>query len=103
MPGVELEGWTTSLGAKQFDAAKIMALYADHGTYQQFHADFKTNLDLERLPSGKFDTNYLVCQLAVVAMNRATRRVVCHARAQTMERCVPPGLPVRPRIVMIVC
>ena len=26
-------------------------------------------MDLERLPSGKFDTNYLVCQLAAVAMN----------------------------------
>ena len=69
VPEVELEGWTTSLGAKQFDAAKIMALYADHGTHEQFHAEFKTDLDLERLPSGKFDTNYLVCQLAAVAMN----------------------------------
>jgi hypothetical protein len=26
-------------------------------------------MDLERLPSAKFDTNYLVCQLAAVAMN----------------------------------
>ena len=69
VPEVELEGWTTSLGQKQFDAAKIMALYADHGTHEQFHAEFKTDLDLERLPSGKFDTNYLVCQLAAVAMN----------------------------------
>ena len=69
VPEVELEGWTTSLGAKQFDAAKIMALYADHGTHEQFHAEFKTDLDLEQLPSGKFDTNYLVCRLAAVVMN----------------------------------
>ena len=27
-------------------------------------------MDLERLPSGKFDTNYLVCQLAAVARNK---------------------------------
>jgi len=33
------------------------------------HAEFKTDLDLERLPSGKFDTNYLVCQLAALTMN----------------------------------
>jgi hypothetical protein len=26
-------------------------------------------MDLERLPSGKFDTNYLVCGLAALAMN----------------------------------
>jgi hypothetical protein len=69
VPEVELEGWTTSLGAGQFSADKIMSLYADHGTHEQFHSEFKTDLDLERLPSGKFDTNYLVCQLAALAMN----------------------------------
>ncbi len=68
-PEVELEGWTTSLSAEQFSADKIMALYADHGTHEQFHSEFKTDLDLERLPSGKFDTNYLVCQLAALAMD----------------------------------
>ena len=30
---------------------------------------FKTDLDLTRLPSGKFDTNALVCRLAALAMN----------------------------------
>ena len=69
VPEVELEGWTTSLIGEQFNADKIMALYADHGTHEQFHSEFKTDLDLERLPSGKFDTNYLVCQLAALAMD----------------------------------
>jgi hypothetical protein len=69
VPEVELEGWTTSLLGEQFSADKIMALYADHGTHEQFHSEFKTDLDLERLPSGKFDTNYLVCQLAALAMD----------------------------------
>lgn len=32
-------------------------------------SEFKTDLDLERLPSSKFDTNYLVCQLAALAMS----------------------------------
>ena len=68
-PKFTLEGWSTSLGAKQFDARAIIALYADHGTHEQFHSEFKTDLDLERLPSGKFDTNYLVCELAALAMN----------------------------------
>lgn len=26
-----------------------------------FHSEFKTDMDLTRLPSGKFDTNYVVC------------------------------------------
>jgi Transposase DDE domain group 1 len=68
-PQLSLEGWTTSLALAQFDARAIIALYADHGTHEQFHAEFKTDLDLTRLPSGKFDTNYLVCQLAALAMN----------------------------------
>ena len=68
-PRLTLEGWTTSLPATQFNAKAVIALYADHGTHEQFHSEFKTDLDLTRLPSGKFDTNYLVCQLAAVAMN----------------------------------
>ena len=68
VPELTLEGWTTSLPAK-FNALGVIALYADHGTHEQFHSEFKTDLDLTRLPSGKFDTNYLVCQLAALAMN----------------------------------
>ena len=68
VPEYELDGWTTTLPAR-LDAAQIIALYADHGTHEQFHAEFKTDLDLTRLPSGKFDTNALVCRLAALAMN----------------------------------
>ncbi len=68
LPDYEIEGWTTTL-PERFSASDIIALYCDHATHEQFHAEFKTDMDLERLPSGKFDTNYLVCQLAGVAMN----------------------------------
>jgi hypothetical protein len=68
LPEYELDGWTTSL-PERIDAEQVIALYADHGTHEQFHAEFKTDLDLERLPSGKFETNALVCRLAALAMN----------------------------------
>jgi len=68
LPEYELDGWTTTLPAK-LNAQHIIALYADHGTHEQFHAEFKTDLDLTRLPSGKFDTNALVCRLAALAMD----------------------------------
>ncbi|MGC8508252.1 MAG: IS1380 family transposase [Thiomonas sp.] len=68
VPDMQLDGWTTSL-PETFSAATLIALYADHGTHEQFHAEFKTDMDLERLPSGKFDTNYLVCQFAALTMN----------------------------------
>ena len=68
LPEYELDGWTTTL-PRRIDAQQVIALYADHGTHEQFHAEFKTDLDLTRLPSGKFDTNALVCRLAALAMN----------------------------------
>jgi len=68
LPEYILEGWTTTLPAR-FNASDIIALYASHATHEQFHAEFKSDMNLERLPSGKFDTNHLICQLAAVAMN----------------------------------
>ena len=68
LPAYELEGWTTTL-ADKFTMQDIIELYEDHATHEQFHSEFKTDMDLERLPSGKFDTNFLVCTLAAVAMN----------------------------------
>ena len=64
-----LDGWTTTLPVAAFDESAVIALYCDHATHEQFHSEFKTDMDLQRLPSGKFDTNYLVCALAAVAMN----------------------------------
>lgn len=66
VPEVEIEGWWTSL---EFDEETIIALYADHGTSEQFHSEFKTDLDVERLPSGKFATNALVLCCAQLAYN----------------------------------
>ena len=68
LPAYELEGWTSTLPAR-FTMQEIIDLYKDHATHEQFHSEFKTDMDLERLPSGKFDTNFLVCTLAAVAMN----------------------------------
>ncbi len=66
VPDIEIEGWLTSL---ELPVAEIVRLYQGHGTHEQFHSEFKTDLDLERLPSGKFATNDLVLSLAVLAFN----------------------------------
>lgn len=65
-PEIELEGWWTSLPIGE-DA--VIQLYADHGTSEQFHSEFKTDLDIERLPSGKFATNALVLGASMLAYN----------------------------------
>ena len=66
VPEIEIEGWWTSL---VFDEETIIALYADHGTSEQYHSEFKTDLDIERLPSGKFATNALILACAQLAYN----------------------------------
>ena len=44
VPECELDGWTSS-PPERINAQQVMALYADHGTHGQFHAEFKTDLD----------------------------------------------------------
>lgn len=45
----------------------MIALYADHATHEQFHAEIQTDRGLERLPSGKCATNDLVLTLGAMA------------------------------------
>jgi hypothetical protein len=66
VPEIEIEGWWTSL---EVPMADVIELYKHHGTHEQFHSEIKTDLDLERLPSGKFDTNDAVVHLAAFAYN----------------------------------
>jgi hypothetical protein len=66
VPEIELEGWWTSL---TLSAEKIIGLYKDHGTSEQFHSELKTDMDLERLPSGKFEVNSLIMGCAALSYN----------------------------------
>jgi hypothetical protein len=65
VPRIDLEGWWTSLQNPE-DTIK---LYEGRGKSEQFHSEIKTDLDLERLPSGKFATNSLVLSLGGFAYN----------------------------------
>lgn len=86
MPEYTLEGWDTTL-PECFDPQTILALYADHATHEQFHAEIKTDLDLERLPSGKFATNDLLLTLGALAYNIL--------RMIGQETLLGPGAPPR--------
>jgi len=66
---ITVEGWWTTLAEVECPDEKVIALYCDHATSEQFHSEFKTDLDIERLPSGKFATNDLVMACAALAYN----------------------------------
>jgi hypothetical protein len=66
VPDIELEGWWTSL---RLSDQKVIELYKGHALCEQYHAEIKTDMDLERLPSGKFATNQLVMACGSLAYN----------------------------------
>ena len=63
---IEVETWWTNLGETD---REIMRLYHAYGECEQYHSEIKTDMDIERLPSGKFDTNALVLELTIIAYN----------------------------------
>lgn len=66
IPEVEVETWWTNLGLSD---QEIINLYHAHGECEQFHSEVKTDMDLERLPSGKFEKNALILELGMIAYN----------------------------------
>jgi hypothetical protein len=66
IPEIEVETYWTTLP----DEPKVIVeLYHQHGTSEQFHSEIKSDMNLERFPSGKFATNDLVLQMAMLAYN----------------------------------
>ena len=66
IPEYELNMFWTNLGDSDDE---IINLYHAHGECEQFHSEIKTDMGVERLPSGKFDTNELVLELMLIAYN----------------------------------
>ena len=85
IPEVEVHTWWTSLEAEPDD---VIELYHQHGTSEQFHSELKTDMDLERLPSGKFGTNALVLWLGMMAYNLLR---LCGQTALKEDRHLPPA------------
>lgn len=65
-PEIDLDGWWTSLTLSD---QEIIELYKGHALCEQYHAEIKTDMDLERLPSGKFATNQLVMACGALIYN----------------------------------
>jgi hypothetical protein len=66
VPEIQVETFWNSLDAAP---EKVIELYQHHGTSEQFHSEFKSDMGLERLPSGYFQTNTRIMFLALLAFN----------------------------------
>jgi hypothetical protein len=65
-PKISIESYWTNL---EVSLKEMEQLYHEHGTCEQYHSEFKSDLDMERLPSGKFQTNELMMHLGMLAFN----------------------------------
>ena len=61
---IEVNTWWTNTGMTD---EEVIQNYHAHGECEQFHSEIKTDMDVERLPSGKFETNELVLELTIIA------------------------------------
>ena len=65
-PETEIDMYWTSLGVSD---GEVIELYHNHAVCEQYHSEIKTDMGIERLPSGKFDTNALILKLTMIAYN----------------------------------
>jgi hypothetical protein len=63
---VEVNSWWTNL---ECEPEKVIELYHGHGTSEQYHGELKSDMEAERLPSGKFEVNRIVLAVAMNAYN----------------------------------
>ncbi len=61
--------WRASLPSDNFSRHEIDKLYREHSTTEKFRSEIKIDLDLVRLPLGKFATSQLVMAIAQYAYN----------------------------------
>lgn len=67
IPEIDVDVYITTL--QDEEAEQVIELYHKHGTSEQYHSELKTDIGLERFPSGYFATNQRVMFLALLAFN----------------------------------
>lgn len=63
---IEVNTWWTNNGMSDDE---VIEHYHVHGECEQFHSEIKSDMDVERLPAGKFATNELALELTILAYN----------------------------------
>ena len=87
--------WWTNLPE---DADTVVRLY--HDTCEHFHREPKTDMDVERLPSGDYGTNSLILALSTLAFN-VHRRIGQTARQIETEDGAKQSERIRLRTVIV--
>ena len=84
---------------------EVLKIYRDRGTSEQYHAEFKTEMDMERLPSGKFAVNhaFLLLGMLVYNMLKVVGKDMVFARALGLKKATRRRMKTVIRCVMLMC
>jgi hypothetical protein len=84
---------------------EVLKIYRDRGTSEQYHAEFKSEMDMERLPSGKFVVNnaFLLLGMLVYNMLKVVGRDMVFARALGLKKATRRRIKTVMRSVMMMC
>lgn len=98
---IVFSAWT-SLDAP---AEKVLRAYRQRGTSEQYHAEFKSELDIERLPSGKFAVNsaFLKMGMLVYNMLKVVGQDMVLAKALGLKKAARRRVKTVMRSVMYMC
>jgi hypothetical protein len=69
-PEVRIETYWTNLPSAELQVEKV---YHMQGTMEQYHAELKSDMGVERLPSGKFHANMMTLLFSMIAFNLLRR------------------------------
>jgi hypothetical protein len=94
-PEHDIDLYWTSL--EHLDVEEIVEIYHQHGTSEQFHSELKTDMDLERLPSGKFKANEIFLTVGALAYN--VLRIIGQTSI-VLDHNLPPDqkMPIRKKV-----
>jgi len=84
---------------------EVLKIYRDRGISEQYRAEFKTEMDMERLPSGKFVVNnaFLLLWMLVYNMLKVVGSDMVFARALGLKKAMRRRMKTVMRSVMLMC
>jgi len=102
VPEIRVCCFWTSLTLREKD---VIRLYRERGTSEQYHSEFKTEMDMERLPSGKFEVNkaFMMLGMLVYNMLRVISRDMIMAKGLGLKKASRRRLKTVIRSVVFMC
>ncbi len=85
---IEVETYWTSLPDKP---ETVIELHHAHGSSEQFHSELKSDMEIERLPSGKFLTDAIDSFWRMIAAKLEDKNLSSHKATESQR--FHPGTP----------